>query len=542
MVAFSSSSSPLKTSRSDEDRPLIIPDNSPQKIYWSFNQADDLDDNIVENDAPNATGKGHLLSDDTSTSITNKALQLASEKQIQGRINALDMRDSGVSLSFWASENGVIPQMRLTQIVDDVLTGEDSEAGTNFQSRVFDAFVITHQETSDQLSLSLARPDESPDDGTNNGTVDVLDYTVTLHGALSNGKDWHHIVILWNGEVNETEGEIVDLVVLIDGQSFYVETSGSTTQDTGAPLDSVQDYYQNAEGESIPASRFLISAKGVSSPGAIDEVRLIKGIISPALVRTFGASRHTSGEPLIVWNGEQRTQATSIDTCHNLSPIPELGDDYDAVAQGTVEQQNGALVLDGNSYLATNPHPLYIDNALAVDSWFKPNQMAGQLPLFEIDLSYTSTVEGTDFNIQQGFNVIYDCDKEAFQVNVTAKDIADHEISTEDELRTALTAVLTNTIPNQKFKIVITDDILLSSSLPSLLSSEFAGGGPTLAPGTVLTIESDSTDPPKFISGQKNTQILVIDADDAIINLRNLELCDGESTRQYGSAWWRGLG
>ncbi|MGD1804279.1 hypothetical protein ACP6PL_02395 [Dapis sp. BLCC M126] len=307
MVSLASRSHLTQTTPSEQ--PIPTPDNSQQKIYWSFNKADDLlDDNIIENDAPNSTGKGYLNSDDNETSITDKALQLGSQKQIEGKINALDMRNSGVSLSFWVEEkdNGMIPQIRLTQIVENVL--EETDPEKNLQVKVFDALVIDHENTQDQLKIILTRPNASPDDGTNDGKGKFLEYTVPLNGSLSNNtnnKDWHHIVVLWNGEVNGTQGEIVDLVVIIDSQLIHVNPSETPTSVDGVVI-TPDDYYQNTQAESIPACRFIISASQVSSPTAIDEVRLIKGIVSSKLVRAFGSSRQTSGEPLIVWNADQR--------------------------------------------------------------------------------------------------------------------------------------------------------------------------------------------------------------------------------------------
>ncbi|WP_426542169.1 hypothetical protein [Dapis sp. BLCC M126] len=217
-----------------------------------------------------------------------------------------------------------------------------------------------------------------------------------------------------------------------------------------------------------------------------------------------------------------------------MSPIPELGNSYNLIKNGTVEKQNGAFVLNGRSYLKTNPNNLYINDSLAVDSWFKPNNIQSQLPLFDVDLSYIFTVGWLEFYIEQRLNVIYDRNKQEFQVNIVAKDIANHEISNEYNLIAALSAVLANTIPEQKFKITITENITLTESLPSLVGSEFQGGGNTLARGTELTIESNSTTSPKFISGNNLVQILAIDADDCIINLRNLELREGKAQGSSG--------
>ncbi len=523
-----------QTRSSEESAAVLTPDNSQQKIYWTFNDPNELDDGVINNYAPNATGEG-IISGSGESSIVGKALNLGADQQITSKINALDMRDGGISLSLWVATKSQLPEISLSQIVDDALLhqGEDEydDINTDVQLMRFNAFSMIHDD--DKLTISLTRPNAA-DDSTNDGTASVVECTVQLNGVLNNDKPWHHLGIIFSGEVDGSAGAGPDLIVMIDGLSFAVTSLDTSNAEAGETLDSSDDYYQNADGEDIPASVFTIKADSTEVPAVIDEVRLIKGLVSSSLMNAFGASRHTSGEPLIVWNSGSST---------NLTPIHNVGDSYDPVFVDDVETADMSYVLNGDGYLASDPQQLFIKEALTVQGWFKPDDPRQQvMPLFDVDLSHYVDYEGVEFKFEQGLSVLHYGDINRFKVNIMAADIARREITSEADLIDALEAVITNTIPNQKFQIVIKDDIALNAPLPSLLGDAVTGAENTLAPGTELTLESVSQTP-LSISGSGYHQILVIDACDCVIHLKNLELKDGlaagESTTNGAGA---GLG
>lgn len=561
-----------RDAKTTQEQPIPLPDNSVQKIYWSFNGslATDLNDpaysplgttqKFVENDVPNPTGYGEFSS--TAPALEGKALKL-NGAELSGRINALDAREGGFSLSFWSVGSGRLPDINVTQVVDDVLAG----GSQNFTTRKFDA--LSMSQDSDTLTIAVARPNVNSSDGTNDGTATQRTYSVNLNGALDEEGD-HHIALVWNGEADgPNEGEIIDLAVIIDGTSFGLDEEGSQRID-GETL-SNSDYYTNSQGDQIPASTLTISGSSVT----IDEVRLANTILSPTAAKAFGASRYSSGEPLIAWDGlvDKNTEGND-EPYHNFSPIPNLGDEYDVpdAVSGVADARNdvmghnsiiskiyrffhplaqqrsvsslppledGVYRLDGTTFLANDPRDFHIDDALAMAGWFKPEGTTGeQAQIFEVsipketildvpkDAQYVNADHVT-FVRNQGLHVVYNPDENQFEVTVQTANIERHEVRDEQDLRTALYAVLGNTIPEQRFEIVLTQSISLSHPLPSLVGEGFDGEVSKLARGTELILRGDEDSDIEYLNGQDAYQILVIDDDYSTFTFKDMGFTNG---------------
>ncbi len=558
----------------DKDKPVPLPDNSAQKIYWSFNGSLETDDSnlayeplstsdkFVENNAPNPTGYGEI---DGTPLIQYQAIKLNDEGELVGRINTLDTREGGFSLSLWKVGYGELPDIKVTQIVEDVLEDDSKD----FQTKKFDALELTHNGRLDTLSITVTQPNTNPDDGTNDGTATTLTYSVDLNGALGEavgilidpeeiiGSDIdHHIALVWNGEANgRNEGEIVDLVVMIDGISYRVDQgkiNDSCTNCDEALNDT--DYYTNSEGELVPASKLKITSH--SGSAAIDEVRLVNNVFSSEAVQALAASRYSSGEPLIAWDGLEGVDGDGKKRpYHNFSPIPNLEKEYKIDGARAVVLDHGVFKFNGGNPLATKKNNLHIDDAVEMEGWFKPKNTSADLEqLFEVNMprEIAFTIPRNRYGIapgeiistrDQGLSVVYNREQDQFEVSVTAAEIEKFAIRDEKDLRRALYAILTNPERDKNFELVLTRTIAINQSLPSLVGEGFAGDlDDKLARGTTITIRGDAqNDEIEYIDGQ-GSQILAIDDDYSVFNFQDMGFRGGVAKGSAGTQGGAGLG
>ncbi|MEM9522683.1 MAG: LamG-like jellyroll fold domain-containing protein [Pseudomonadota bacterium] len=295
----------------------------------------------------------------------------------------------------------------------------------------------------------------------------------------------------------------------------------------------------------VPASWLQI--EGASDTAAVDEVRLFSSVLTGDAMRAFGSSRHTSGEALVAWDVlDAAVNGGVSDPGHNFSPIPELGDAYDAVMAGGVRAtETGLFALDGTGGLETAPGNLHLDDALTVHGWFNSESEVAAEQLFQMTVPMEAEIGSVTFQRQQGMDVLYDREAAQFEVTIKAGDIHELEVNDEELLRDALLAVLANPEPDRSFEIVLTADIDLTSPLPSLVGDLFEGGGDKLAEGTRLTLRSDDPDDIKYIDGQNAHQILVIDDDTSSFTFRDMGFRNGLArggVAEYGGGGGLGAG